>query len=369
MTRLSDADGRAFSQAVLAWFDAHGRTHLPWQQDPTPYRVWVSEIMLQQTQVTTVIPYYERFMTRFASLPDLAAADVDEVLEHWSGLGYYARGRNLHKTAIACVEQHGGDLPHDIDALVALPGIGRSTAGAILSLALGQHHPILDGNVKRVLGRYAGIEDWPGKTAVQNELWALAEAVTPAKRVGNFNQAMMDLGATLCTRSRPACASCPIADTCAALASGDPTRYPGKKPKKETPERLATLLYLEHDGQILLERRPPTGLWGGLYCLPIVSADVDTGRNTLGSGAGALQEALEAAVDWDEPPVARLTHTFSHFRLNADVRGASVRGIDALVMESDRYVWYNGGDMPGGMAAPVMRLLQTLKFDTSGEAP
>lgn len=364
----------AFARAVLAWFDEHGRTQLPWQQDPTPYRVWVSEIMLQQTQVATVIPYYERFMQRFASVADLAAADVDEVLEHWSGLGYYARGRNLHKSAGVCVEQHDGDLPQDIDALIALPGIGRSTAGAILSLALDERHPILDGNVKRVLARHAAIEGWPGKTAVQENLWAVSERVTPANRVGNFNQAMMDLGATLCTRTRPDCERCPVAASCAGLASGDPVQYPGKKPKRDTPERRASMVCLVRDDAILLERRPPSGLWGGLYCLPIVAVDGAEGRDTLASAPDSVISALAAQVDAAKAsPVARFSHTFSHFRLSVEVfvvtESAAPSDIPGAVMEGGRYVWYKVGDVPGGMAAPVMRLLQTLEPELIGDTP
>ena len=328
--------------------------------------------MLQQTQVATVIPYYERFMQRFATVAALAAADVDDVLAHWSGLGYYARGRNLHKSAGLCVEQHKGDLPHDIDALIALPGIGRSTAGAILSLALNERHPILDGNVKRVLARHAGIDGWPGKAAVQDTLWALSEHVTPTRRVANFNQAMMDLGATLCTRSRPACERCPVAKDCTGLASGDPVQYPGKKPKKDTPERHASMVCLTNAGDVLLERRPPSGLWGGLYCLPIVDVDGAGRRDTLASLSDPLITQLAACISEADAPIARFTHTFSHFRLAVDVYEIPLSALgDAAfadhVMESERYVWYNTSKVPGGLAAPVTRLLQTLDIEMTGE--
>lgn len=357
-----------FSSAVLNWFDEHGRTHLPWQQNPTTYRVWVSEIMLQQTQVATVIPYYERFMQSFPTLADLAAADMDTVLEHWSGLGYYARGRNLHKSARLCVEQHAGELPQDIDALVALPGIGRSTAGAILSLALGERHPILDGNVKRVLARHAGIEGWPGKASVLEQLWARSESVTPDERTSAFNQAMMDLGATLCTRSRPACERCPVSDDCKGHASGDPMQYPGKKPKRVTPTRRALMLYVQDgDGAVLLERRPPSGLWGGLYCLPVIVTEGSEARDTLASAKGAVMEALLAGIELGEAPHARFEHTFSHFKLAVDVMAVPASMISNAVMEPDRYVWYKAGVLPGGMAAPVMRLLETLNQTSSGE--
>ena len=213
-------DPTPIAPALLAWFDRAGRKDLPWQRDPSPYRVWVSEIMLQQTQVSVVIPYFERFLARFPTLADLAAATPDEVLALWSGLGYYARGRNLHRAAIIAMAAHGGALPTDIEALESLPGIGRSTAGAILSLSLGQRHPILDGNVKRVLARRFGVEGWPGRSEVLGTLWRLAERETPVERVADYNQAMMDLGATLCTRATPACPRCPLAAACVARAGG-----------------------------------------------------------------------------------------------------------------------------------------------------
>jgi len=260
---MSSADAQLFAERVLQWYDAHGRKHLPWQQTPTPYRVWVSEIMLQQTQVATVIPYYERFMASFPTLAELAAAPIDAVLAHWSGLGYYARARNLHACAVKVVADYAGELPTDIDALVALPGIGRSTAGAILSLSLGQHQPILDGNVKRVL-----------------QLWALSESLTPATRTANFNQAMMDLGAMVCTRSRPQCAECPLSSTCQGLATGSPTNYPGKKPKKAIPVRQTVMLALHDSGQ----RRAGYGAAYGV-CRRLMRSVISTG-GLIGMGCG-----------------------------------------------------------------------------------
>ncbi|HEY5762079.1 MAG TPA: A/G-specific adenine glycosylase, partial [Rhodocyclaceae bacterium] len=222
-----------FATRVLHWYDQHGRTDLPWQDTGDPYRVWVSEIMLQQTQVQTVIPYYRRFMHRFPDLASLAGARLDDVLQHWSGLGYYARARNLHYAAEIIRDRHDGRFPETIEAVCELPGIGRSTAGAILALTFDQRHAILDGNVKRVLARHAAVDGWPGKTAVARKLWELAEARTPPERVGAYTQAMMDLGATLCTRSRPACAMCPVQGDCRALARGEVERFPGRKSKKE----------------------------------------------------------------------------------------------------------------------------------------
>ncbi|MFT6876040.1 MAG: A/G-specific adenine glycosylase [Granulosicoccus sp.] len=341
-----------FSDQVLAWFAVHGRKHLPWQQNKNPYRVWVSEIMLQQTQVATVIPYYEKFMTRFPTLHDLAQAPEDDVLAHWSGLGYYARARNLHKCAKLSIENHSGDLPDDIDELIAMPGIGRSTAGAILSLSLGQSHPILDGNVKRVLARFNAIEGWPGKADVLNRLWQISEAVTPAKNTSDFNQAMMDLGATLCTRSRPECTRCPLATDCTGLSSGEPTLYPGKKPKKETPVKSTIMLALTNqDGALLLERRPPNGIWGGLWSLPEVATGLE------------MQVWLEAAglIAVDTPHSAlRFRHTFSHYHLDIDVQSLNVDISDAAVLEARERVWYNRGKLPGGVAAPVTKILNNL---------
>ena len=344
--------GNTFSEQVLAWFAEHGRKHLPWQQNKTPYRVWVSEIMLQQTQVATVIPYFEKFMTSFPTLKALAEAPEDHVLAHWSGLGYYARARNLHKCAKLAQSDHGGDLPHDIDALIEMPGIGRSTAGAILSLSLGQPHPILDGNVKRVLARYNAVEGWPGKTAVLSQLWEVSESVTPAKATADFNQAMMDLGATLCTRSRPACERCPLATDCKGLANGEPTQYPGKKPKKVTPVKSTTMLALTNSsGALLLERRPPSGIWGGLWSLPEV-ATVEEMYEWLNSAGLKAVDSPHSAL--------RFRHTFSHYHLDIDVQALTVEISDAAVLETGPRVWYNSGQLPGGIAAPVTKILNNL---------
>ena len=349
---LTPAQRKRFSRQVLSWFEKHGRKHLPWQQQPTPYRVWVSEIMLQQTQVATAIPYYERFMQRFPSLAVLADAPIDDVLEHWSGLGYYARARNLHKCAIMAMQHHAGALPLTMDALIALPGIGRSTAGAILSLSDGQPQPILDGNVKRVLARCHAVEGWPGKSDVLAQLWSLSEALTPKTDTGPFNQAMMDLGATLCTRTKPACERCPLMKDCRGLASGDPTLYPGKKPKKVIPTRQTVMWVLNNDaGDVLLERRPPSGIWGGLWSLPETVA--------VQAIAEWLDRAGLRAVDSPESD-ARMNHTFSHFHLEIDVQRLTVRTVDRTLMESGQRVWYNGDQLPGGIPAPVTRILTSL---------
>ncbi|STO79472.1 A/G-specific adenine glycosylase [Grimontia hollisae] len=237
---------QSFSDAILTWYDKYGRKTLPWQQEKTPYKVWLSEIMLQQTQVATVIPYFERFMTRFPTVVDLAHAELDEVLHLWTGLGYYARARNLHKAAQKIAADYNGEFPTTIEDVMALPGVGRSTAGAVLSLSLGQHHPILDGNVKRTLSRHFAVEGWPGKKPVENRLWELAEENTPAEGVQRYNQAMMDMGAMICTRSKPKCYLCPVNHSCEANAMSRQSDFPGKKPKKTLPEKETCFVLFQY---------------------------------------------------------------------------------------------------------------------------
>ncbi|MBT8440604.1 MAG: A/G-specific adenine glycosylase, partial [Gammaproteobacteria bacterium] len=256
----------SFSEKVLFWGKAHGRKDLPWQQQMTPYRVWVSEIMLQQTQVKTVIPYFEKFVENFPTIQQLAEANVDEVLHHWSGLGYYARARNLHKTAQTIASVYKGKFPEEIHEMEKLPGIGRSTAGAILSLSRGLYFPILDGNVKRVLARCFEVGGWPGKASVLKQLWQISEKVTPRQETASFNQSMMDLGSMVCTRGSPACDNCPLNNQCGAYKSGNWSNYPGKKPKKALPVKKTIMLLIKNDqGAILLQKRPPAGIWGGLW--------------------------------------------------------------------------------------------------------
>jgi A/G-specific adenine glycosylase len=343
----------AFATAVLNWFDLHGRTDLPWQQQPTPYRVWVSEIMLQQTQVSVVIPYFERFMDRFPDLPALAAADQDDVLHLWSGLGYYARARNLHRAAQTAVERHAGALPTDIDTLQSLPGIGRSTAGAILSLALDQHHPILDGNCKRVLARCFGVDGWPGRSSVLKQLWQLAETLTPADRVGPFNQAMMDLGATQCTRSTPDCQRCPLSEHCVGFRQGNPTAYPAPKPKRTSPIRQTRMLFVvDPSGCVLLERRPPSGIWGGLWVPPELTSGQDAEdwcRAHLGSGSAPLEML---------PP---RRHTFSHFQLDIQPLVARLNAAPTVIADNGARAWVDPATPGGiGLPAPIRRLLREI---------
>jgi A/G-specific adenine glycosylase len=353
-----------FSAALLAWFDAHGRKDLPWQRDASPYRVWVSEIMLQQTQVATVIPYYQRFMLRFPAIGALAAAPLDEVLHQWSGLGYYARARNLHRAAAIVCAEHGGELPADAAVLQALPGIGRSTAGAILALAHGRRHPILDGNVKRVLARYHAVDGWPGQPAVAKRLWQLSEGHTPRARVGAYTQAIMDLGATLCTRGRPDCARCPLAGGCRAWRLGRCADYPAPRPRQRKPQRESTLLLLTNAaGEILLERRPPSGIWGGLWSLPEMPPEIRDDDAIMDWCADRLRCRIATLT---ELPAQR--HAFSHFNLRIRPLRARVLSQDAAVMEGDGYVWYNGRSRAHGLAAPIRRLLAGCA-DSTGEQP
>ncbi|BCN94288.1 A/G-specific adenine glycosylase [Thiomicrorhabdus immobilis] len=305
-----------FSQSLLNWFDTCGRHDLPWQQAINPYRVWVSEIMLQQTQVKTVIPYYERFMQSFPSVTDLAAASQEEVLSHWAGLGYYARGRNLHQAAQMIVDDHGGQFPNEFDSIVALPGIGRSTAGAILSIALQQRFAILDGNVKRVLSRYFAIEGWPGEKAVENQLWQLADTLTPKTRFNDYTQAIMDLGATLCTRSKPNCDVCPVNKGCLAFKQSQVDVFPFKKPKKDKPTKQAWLLIRKNaQDEIWLEQRPQKGIWGGLWSFPEFEshqACLDFLQQQVNAeDVGQTQRSHpQSLLEWDS-----FRHTFSHYHL------------------------------------------------------
>lgn len=254
----SDSNNEAFSQQVLQWFDRHGRKNLPWQKNINPYRVWISEVMLQQTQVATVIPYFENFMARFPTVADLAWAQTDDVLHLWSGLGYYSRARNLHKAANMVMDTFVGEFPRSVEELTQLPGIGLSTAGAIASISMGIRAPILDGNVKRVLTRYQAIAGWPGQSAVTKQLWSIAEEYTPHHRNADYTQAMMDLGAMICTRTKPSCLICPLQQDCLAHAAGEETRYPESKPKKEKPERsIRMLMVINEFGEVLLEKGHP----------------------------------------------------------------------------------------------------------------
>lgn len=339
-----------FSTALLTWFDQHGRHDLPWQQSRTAYRVWISEIMLQQTQVTTVIPYFQRFMHAFPTLNHLAQAPIDAVLHLWSGLGYYARARNLHRAAQQIAQHHGGEFPRDFDAVTALPGIGRSTAGAILAQAFDQHVPILDGNVKRVLTRYHAIAGWPGQKTVENQLWEYAVRYTPAQRVADYTQAIMDLGATLCTRSAPRCVDCPVQVSCLAHNQSQVSAYPQRKPRKTLPVRHTRMLLLSHDQvHLLMQHRPPVGIWGGLWSFPECPAEQDLHH--------WCQSQLQITIESTKTlPILR--HSFSHFHLDIEPVHAQVAGHAMGVMDSEQLIWYNTQQPDArGLPTPVQTLL------------
>ncbi|MCH9673926.1 MAG: A/G-specific adenine glycosylase [Gammaproteobacteria bacterium] len=350
-------DDDPFTEALLEWFGAYGRHDLPWQFEQTPYRVWVSEIMLQQTQVQTVIGYYERFMAELPSVTALANANVDDVLRLWSGLGYYARGRNLHKAAQLIEREHGGQLPTDLEQLIALPGIGRSTAGAILALSGHQRHPILDGNVKRVLCRYHAVAGWPGTRDVEKALWELAESHTPSGQfVAAYTQAIMDLGATVCTRAKPTCLVCPMVQTCAAHREGRVDALPERKPKREIPHRSTFFLILRNRaGEVLLERRPPTGIWGGLWSFPQCDTDEEVERWLASFGIANRRRDEWAAIE----------HGFSHYRLT--IRPLILDGADATGVADRETLWYKPGSaaLPVGVAAPMTRLFEALQQNES----
>nr|VFJ54022.1 MAG: A/G-specific adenine glycosylase [Candidatus Kentron sp. FM]VFJ71753.1 MAG: A/G-specific adenine glycosylase [Candidatus Kentron sp. FM]VFK09036.1 MAG: A/G-specific adenine glycosylase [Candidatus Kentron sp. FM] len=362
-----------FARRVLAWHEKNARRHLPWQREVTAYGVWVSEIMLQQTRVGTVMEYFPSFMARFPTVHHLASAELDEVLALWSGLGYYARARNLHKGAGIIHDRYQGEFPDRFDAVLSLPGIGRSTAGAILALAFGQRHAILDGNVKRILTRHHAIAGWPGDTTVSARLWKLAEEHTPHRRVAEYTQAMMDLGATVCTRTRPDCPGCPLHASCVARARGEQEGLPTKRPGKTLPVRATTFVLVirtedlpgrhppghlppNHQRRfVLLEKRPPTGIWGGLWGFPECAPEEDIDAWCV-TGFGRRATIIETL-----PP---FRHTFTHFHL--DIRPVLVAWGEGMENGAET-VWYpldeDGGSMNGrpalGLAAPVKRLLDS----------
>ncbi|MGH8208834.1 MAG: A/G-specific adenine glycosylase [Steroidobacteraceae bacterium] len=353
--------GPSVAVALIAWHARQGRHDLPWQSDRTPYRVWVSEIMLQQTQVTTVIPYYTRFMQRFPHVRALADAPMDDVLHLWTGLGYYARARNMHRSAVLVREEFGGEFPDTFEALASLPGIGRSTAGAILALSQGQRYPIMDGNVKRVLSRYFGIAGSAMQRVVSDRLWQLAEACTPRERVDIYTQAIMDLGATVCTRRKPLCAYCPLADmgplseSCVARLTGRQHELPSPRPARERRARKVFMLVaMREDGSVLLERRPESGVWGGLWCLP----EFDTA-----TVARSYMQSLQP-VQGEPRALGCIEHAFTHFDLLITPLLARCAG-SAGVMDGTQNVWYNiRAPARVGLPAPVKTLLEQLAGPT-----
>lgn len=346
-----------YASRLLEWFDTHGRHDLPWMQQRTPYRVWLSEIMLQQTQVATVIPYFHRFIDALPDLHALANAPADDVLALWSGLGYYSRARNLHAAARMCMEEHDGELPRDFEALHALPGIGRSTAGAILAQAWNEPQPILDGNVKRVLTRLHGIDGWPGLPAIEKQLWAIAEASLPTSadtrvRMADYTQAQMDLGATVCTRIRPRCDACPFNDICLAKQKNRTGELPTSKPKKAIPQRETRMMWLrDADYRTLLQRRPDAGIWASLWSLPEAD-DIDAITSI------ARQHVhLNRDIDSSELPV--IEHAFTHYRLRIHPHLFDGVAPRARVSDNNDLRWVSREELATlGIPAPVRKLIE-----------
>ena len=338
-----------FSDTLLTWFDQYGRHNLPWQHPKTPYRVWLSEVMLQQTQVETVIPYFERFLQRFPTINDLAKADIDEVLHLWTGLGYYARARNLHKCAQHLVENHHARFPETLEELQGLPGIGPSTAAAVSSIAFNAPNAILDGNVKRVLSRVHAVAGWPGKSDVEAKLWQHARNHMPKTRCADYTQAIMDLGATLCTRSKPRCNECPMRSTCKAHKLNAATNFPEKKPKKAKPTKHCQMLIIRNtNDEIALYQRPPSGIWGGLWSLPEITME-DSPSDYAEYHYGTVASCEHGTT---------FKHVFSHYTLMITPVELRLQPTTPKVMENQQQLWYNPY-FPHelGLAAPVKKLL------------
>ncbi len=339
-----------FAQRLIAWQRRHGRHDLPWQRDRDPYRVWLSEIMLQQTQVATVIPYFERFVAAFPDVRALAAASRDDVLARWSGLGYYRRAHHLHDAARAIVDRHGGAFPQNADAIAELPGIGRSTAAAIAAFVFGERQPILDGNVKRVLARHRGVDGFPGDARVASKLWKHAEQLLPQRGdIAAYTQGLMDLGATVCTRANPQCDACPVAADCVARATGRVDALPAARPRKALPQRDVRVLVVERANEWLLERRPASGVWGGLWSLPEVALDADV--------AHACRERFGVDVASSEP-LAPIAHGFTHYKLTMHPQRLRVTGRARHASEPGA-VWLGRDEaLAAALPAPIRRLLR-----------
>lgn len=342
----------SFPPRLIAWQQKHGRHDLPWQRDRDPYRIWLSEIMLQQTQVSTVIPYYLRFLQRFPDIVTLASAPEEEVLSAWSGLGYYARARNLHKAARTVMTHHEGHFPRHSAEIAGLPGIGRSTAAAIAAFAFGERAAILDGNVKRVFARCFGIEGFPGEKAVERRLWELAEKLLPENDVDAYIQGLMDLGATLCTRSRPGCSRCPMADFCVAHRQNRVGELPTPRPRKSIPRRAVRLLVLQEAGRVMLERRPPAGIWGGLSSLPELPDECDEPSTWIARHFGCRVERLQ--------PLTPFRHAFTHFHLEIMPLQGEVLG-RLPSAHQDRFQWVDASGLEeAALPAPIRKLLTSL---------
>ena len=338
------------SRKLLPWFNKYGRKDLPWQVNKSPYSIWVSEVMLQQTQVSTVIPYFKRFIKDFPTVEALGFAELDDVLFHWSGLGYYARARNMHKAANLICSLHNGSFPHDIAGLTALPGIGRSTAGAILSLSGRGGYPILDGNVKRVLARYYSVAGWPGQSAVASELWGLAEKNVPDIGFSEYTQAIMDLGATLCTRINPSCNFCPIKDNCQAYRNDEVKMYPEPKPKMSKAKKYVNVLFIESHSEVYLEKRPNKGIWGGLYSFP----EVESPKDSFGWIENKLNTKVRKFL-----PLPSFKHSFTHFDLIIKPFGICLCDSSNIYSLNDDGIWYSTKtNKKIGVAAPINKLIK-----------
>jgi A/G-specific adenine glycosylase len=340
-----------FSRRLIQWHKLHGRHGLPWQGSRDPYSVWLSEIMLQQTQVSSVIPYYQRFLGRYPDIAALAAAEEDEVLAHWSGLGYYSRARNLHRAAQIMVEKHAGEFPREFEQILALPGIGRSTAAAISAFVFGARRAILDGNVKRVLARHLAMAGYPGEKRVEDVLWRHAEALLPEAEIEIYTQALMDLGATLCTRSKPDCKGCPVRTDCAALQQGRQAEFPHPRPRKALPEKTTTMLIFMHQGEVFLEKRPPAGIWGGLWSFPESGGAEDV----------RLHGETRFGFEVGEPEIRpAMRHVFTHFRLQIQPLLIDVRRVQPRARQ-EQGLWLTIEDaMAAAIPAPVRKLLAGL---------
>ena len=337
-----------FAGRLIAWQKSAGRHDLPWQQTRDPYRIWLSEIMLQQTQVGTVIPYFQRFVERFPTLQALAEAPLEAVIEHWAGLGYYARARNLHRCAREIVAVHAGKWPNSASQLSALPGIGRSTAAAIAAFAFGERTTILDGNVKRVLCRQFGIEGFPGQAAVDRELWALAERLLPETDIEAYTQGLMDLGATVCTRSRPRCESCPLASGCQARLSGRQSVLPTPRPRAKPPERRASFVFISDGARLLLERRPSSGLWGGLLVPP--------------EGEASAVLARLGLIGQNRRDLKPLRHSFTHFRLTLEPVLCLVKPAPGVAEPGLQWVTIDTA-ASAGVPTPIRKLIEQIAGD------
>ena len=348
--QLSAAQRRSFAKRLLAWWDENGRKSFPWQRDRTPYRVWVSEIMLQQTQAATVVPYFERFMARFPRLELLAAAPLDEVLHLWSGLGYYARARHLHRAAKIVVDECGGVFPQSLDALGNLPGVGRSTAGAIVAQAYGKRAAILDANVKRVLARHYRVGGVVSSSATLKALWRYAESLVPNERLADYTQAIMDLGATICMRSRPACSICPLRATCQGLAKGDAGKFPERRARAERRlEQRRFFVVTDADGATLVQQQPPTGIWGGLWSPP--QAPIDQQVDSFLAQHGIHEQLIESIRIGQTIP-----YGFSHYDLDVEPVYVRLNARPAMVAENGG-VWIHSGNHRLGLSALAAKLL------------